>query len=223
MMDAPLGIRIDTAKLPRGWKKTATECCQRIARDTPDNQPVTEQNAEFLGLLLTLHPCAEEKIGPGVAYFTAGPIGSYRTRGFTVHRTDGSSTDFSWRECIKGSSHTDLVRGAMRQAAAAQVLAFKQQMANSGSLQCAVTGAPLTWSGCHVDHAPPEFITLADGYARQAGGYDLVELTPSQDGQTGRALTVPHETAWAQYHQDRAHLQLVSIAAHKELTHGRAS
>lgn len=83
----------------RGWKKDARELCRAIASTTPDG-PVTGAGGEFLASLLAEHPDAAEKIGPGIAYICVGPVPGHRTRGFTVHRTDGTSTDFAWTECI---------------------------------------------------------------------------------------------------------------------------
>lgn len=208
-------------QLPRGWKTRARDRCRQIARDTPDG-PVTGLDGDFLAWLLTRHPDAIQKVGSGIAWVSVGPVPGYPgTRGFTVHRLDGTSTDFSWRECLTGSSHRTRVLAAMRAAIVPQILAFKQEQASANRLRCAITGATLTWDDVHVDHLPPEFSTLADGYAAMHGGYDAISLLPSMDSMIGRPLASWHETAWRRYHQCYARLQILSVHVHREITRER--
>jgi hypothetical protein len=205
------------AALPRGWKTKARDRCRAIVRDTPDG-PVTGTEGAFLAALLTLHPDADEKIGSGIAFIAVGPVPRFRSRGFTVHRTDGTSTDFSWLECISPTSHRARVLTAMREAVVDQILTFKQAEADAGRLRCAITGAGLTWTDAEVDHLPPTFLTLADNYAAQVGGYDKVRLVPSADGMIGQPLAPDDERAWVLYHQREARLRILSRPAHAEVT-----
>lgn len=211
----------DIKPLSRGWKAIARDWCRQIARETPDG-PVTGPDGQFLAALLTRHPDAIQKIGPGIAYISVAAVpGHPNTRGFTVHRTDGTSTDFSWVECITESSHRTRVLTAMREAVVPQILTFKQRQSDSGQLRCAVTGASLDWDDVHVDHLPPGFGALADDYATMHGGYAAIGLLPSRDKQIGRPLVTWHETAWQNYHQHHARLQILSVAAHLEITRER--
>lgn len=82
------------------------------------------------------------------------------TRGFVVHRVDGSSTDFSYYSCITPPDNTALVRKAMRRTVTDRITEFKRASAARAPLGCAVTGEALSWDGAHVDHASPVFIAL---------------------------------------------------------------
>lgn len=203
---------------PRGSKKRARELCQTIARECPDG-PVTGEYGIFLAWLLARHPDAAQKTGPGIACITVGTVpGHPNTRGFTVHRTDGSSTDFSWPECITETPHRTRVLTAMREAVAGQVIAFKQAESDAGRLHCAVTGAELTWDDAEVDHMPPGFGAIADAFATAAGGYDKISLVHSADGMIGRPMKPAFETVWVWYHHQQARLRILSRAAHRKLT-----
>jgi hypothetical protein len=203
--------------MPRGWKKAATARCQAITAEAADGQPITGDDAEWLSELITRHPCADEKIGPGIAWFTAGVVLPFKTRGLFVHRVDGTVTDFSWRTCITAPDHSSMVRAAMRRAVELQVTEFKAASARNGGLYDAVTGEPLTWDNVHVDHAPPVFIIIANAYASLFGGYEAIPLTPSRDGQIGRALDGEHQQKWAGWHAFFARLRIVSVATNLSL------
>jgi hypothetical protein len=204
----------------RGWKKAARELCRDIAANVPDG-PVAGQLGEFLAALLRRHPDADEKIGPGIAHICVGSVPGYRSRGFTVHRTDGTSTDFSWRACITEPSHAAQVNKAMRQAVAGQILDYKRAEAAAGRLRSAITGDELAPDDAEVDHFSPSFAALADRYAEVAGGYDAIGLAPSADGQIGQRLDPDHEIIWQAYHQQAARLRILSKAEHARLSKER--
>jgi Protein of unknown function (DUF3223) len=197
--------------MPRGWKKHATERCRAIVAMTAPGQPVTGDDAEWLTWLVTTrHPCASEKIGAGISWFTTQVVMPFRTLGLVIRRVDGTATDVSWRECITPRDHSSLVRGAMRRAIESQVTAFKAASDEDGGLYDAITGEALTWDNVHVDHAPPVFVIISDAYAALFGGYEAIPLTPSEDGQIGRALTGKHEELWPVFHRAFARLRIVS-------------
>jgi K+-sensing histidine kinase KdpD len=71
----------------------------RIKAATPDGTPLTGADAQFVYAVLTNHPRAAEKIGPGVRAITVDTfVGD--TRCFFVIRTDGTAIDFSARSVI---------------------------------------------------------------------------------------------------------------------------
>lgn len=60
-----------------------------------------EPQHSFLFALLSRHPRAMEKIGPGIKHFTVEHA-AYGTRCFYLARVDGSDTDFSYLKCVRG-------------------------------------------------------------------------------------------------------------------------
>jgi hypothetical protein len=188
---------------PRGWKTAARARVRSIVATTPDG-PVTGDDGAFLASLLTRHPDAAAKIGPGIAWISLGPVPGKPSRGFTVHRTDRTSTDFSWRKCITLPPHKNQVLIAMREAIVPQVLAYRD---SREPLSCAFD--PAHPGPFHVDHADPDFITLADLYAAAQGGYDRVPLRLNGDGDIGTRLHPAHELAWASYHREHARFRIL--------------
>lgn len=214
-----MGAPLDGTPWQRGEKKVAESLVRVIVASTPDGV-VSGDFGRFMAALLLRHPCASEKAGPGISFITLGKVPGHKSRGFTVHRTDGTSTDFSWRECIYPTPQERIIRDAMREAVDSQVKSFKQSRQDraSGLLRCEVTNALVTWDDSEVDHHDPSFLALAGKYASSRGGYQAILLTPSADQQIGRSLLYPDSSMWPRYHQDHARLRVLSRAAHREVT-----
>ena len=67
----------------------------------PLNEAIQEPHHSFLRALIAMHPRAEEKVGQGIDHFTV----VYSVRGrrcFCLTRIDGSKTDFTFYECVRG-------------------------------------------------------------------------------------------------------------------------
>jgi hypothetical protein len=203
--------------LPRGWKKRATELCRAILTETPDGTPVTDEPvALFLAALLSRHPCAGEKTGCGIAFFTTATERVYQTRHFVIVRTDGSFTDFSFTACITAPSHKDECRKAMRAAVADQVAGFRRHCFTRDPAQaCAKCGALLSRKA-EVDHAGPSFDQLASDYAAAVGGWEKVTLEPSAEGETGRRLSPGDAYTWGLFHQRYASLRLLCAPCNRK-------
>lgn len=205
----------------RGGKTRARAHCREIAARTPDRRQVTPADAAFLIELLHHHPDAAQKIGTGIQAFIVEKHPVYGSRGLRLYRADGSSTDFSWPECITPTPYATQVKTAMRLAVDPQILAFKQYMADIGQLRCGITGESLSFSTAEADHLPPEFKVIADTYAKWYDGYDEIPLVPSQDNQYGRPLATPHDGWWPGYHGKNAKLQILCVPCHKDITQQR--
>jgi len=167
---------------------------------------------EFLRDLLALHPQAETKVGNGVDHFDVRR--NINNDGFWIVRSDGSETDFSFMQCLYGTSQSAKVQSAMRYAVLDQKLAARDRaFGDAETLICPVTGEVIGRQGCHMDHDEPTFIEIADAFARSVGGYDKIE-TVSDDGGIGRRF-VDEAIAerWRTFHRERARLRAVSIRA----------
>jgi hypothetical protein len=196
---------MNAGKLPRGWKTQATQRCQEVIARTPDGSPVKPDDAEFVMALLARHPDAAAKTGCGIAWLTAATEERWhRGRHFVIVRTDGSRTDFSWRECITPSSHVTKCRDAMRNAVADQVIAFREA---SRPHNCALD--PAHPGPYDVDHYDPPFITLADRYAAVRGGYAGIALLPHGDGDLSDELSPDDAAVWTRYHEYAARLRML--------------
>lgn len=148
-------ITVGTVVFPS--QKAALEFIRAVRDEYEDGERIDATHQAFLHELLLLHSEAAEKIGSGIEYFTVATEQEFgRTRHFVVVRTDGSSTDFSFNNCVKGANPRADRLQALRVAVAEQITEFKNE-AFSGrtSVSCAVRGVPTQFRDADVDHTPP--------------------------------------------------------------------
>lgn len=200
-----------------GTQKELVERVQSIIRTSKNKVPLDMIDSAFVMNLLERHPDAEQKIGCGVDYLYVNENPMYpgeRNRGFYLVRTDGTHTDFSYRECLKPTPHKKKVFNAMRAAIESDTLAFKNAaFSKSSVLTCPDTGKPITFAGSHVDHvAPLTFVFLVDNFMSLVGlSFDDIALTPSGDNQfQDKFADKQIEKAWQKYHAENAKLEVVS-------------
>ncbi len=145
-------------------KKAAKDFIISIRDRYPDSDLIVGDDHIFLSELLWIHPEAGDKIGAGISHFTVATDAVFgRTRHFVVHRSDGTSTDFSFHACLNGRNERGDRLEAMRRAIEPDILAFRNQAFESGmEIRCSVDGSVLTHNSCHVDHtAPKTFLVIA--------------------------------------------------------------
>ncbi|WP_346007499.1 DCL family protein [Janibacter terrae] len=66
--------------------------------------PITGADADFAAALLNQHPRALDKRGVGVDHFEVRPSPDGRTRNLWVVRLDGTSDNYSIKECVAGAA-----------------------------------------------------------------------------------------------------------------------
>ena len=181
----------------------------------------------FLRSLLDMHPEADQKIGCGVSAFSVEDNPLYpgpRARGLRLHRIDGTSTDFSFWECIRPTPHIKKVYRAFRAAVEPDTMAFKQRYFDAlpwGVGVCPDTGEPISYTHCHVDHkAPNTFDVLA---ARFIDGekLDVNEIqvygAGIDDTYQDRLVDLELEQRWRDFHASNAVLEVVSVTSNLSL------
>lgn len=186
----------------------------------PVGVAVAEQ--DFISRLLAQHPDATAKIGSGISHFTVDVDRARRTRHFRVHRTDGSSTDFSFKSCLAGSkARANRERSRIKKAARGtvddQIAAFRRRQFSAGPVVCPLTGEYLQLNKhTHVYHHPVGFDELLNHWLAQEG-LDLLEIrvSPRTDNSTEVVMVDPRQReSWATFHQFRAGLRVVSGSEH---------
>jgi hypothetical protein len=199
-------------------KRALTEYFSAMLKRYQVGATISESDERALRWLIQRHPEYEQKRGCGIAKFTVMGA-AYGSQCFAVVRTDGTSTDFSYRDCISPPSARADVLAAMRlevfddiQRAKAQ--RFEKYGDERGRIKSAVSDTLITIERAHADHAPPRtFNELAILFLR-ARGIDPDNsglLTPPADNQFGRRLIDPElAAAWRSFHNEVAHVRLIT-------------
>ena len=74
---------------------------EMLSRSSTDDF-VSKEDSRYLIALLSRHPSAEKKVGPGIVGFFVRKNPHYHQNEFWIDRIDGSQIDFSYLKCIRG-------------------------------------------------------------------------------------------------------------------------
>jgi len=148
-----------------------------------------------------LHPDASQKRGCGISHFTLEQAG--KDRCFCLHRTDGTSTDISFKNIFDDPAKRERKDrlNALRQAVDNQI-------------------APLRKRGMHVHHVIP-FATLVEGWLASLGlTLEQIEVIPTADGEMRCKMADGSlKYDWWLYHDRYARYEIMTAAAHRAFKH----
>jgi len=128
-----------------------------------DNQPLQNDDLEFVLELLERHPDNKNKKGIGIKEIITGPDKKFgTTKCFYLIRLDNTYIDFSFKKCFSKNPNDPLklFKTAARRAVENEITNFKHttfyrfQNAN-GKIKCAVSGELINKESADVDHIPP--------------------------------------------------------------------
>jgi len=194
---------------------------QKLLKTYEHNQCLNDEDFDFMIDLLNWHPDATRKIGSGVSAIQIQRHGLYGTKGFTLIRNDGSTTDFSYKKCLLQPSHWQLVLRAARMAIEPQIFQVKKDaFADQKTTLCQITGEPLVFTQAHVDHVPPwTFDLLIRSFLTELE-IDVgdIQFQPSRDNETRTFFLDPYLASnWKKFHADNAQLRVISDAANYQV------
>jgi hypothetical protein len=192
-------------------KKQIGEAVYQVLHAGDLGRKLAGDEHELVRALLDRHPTAEQKIGCGVVALYVRK-GSHGTRCFWLRRSDGTETDFSYRECLTPTTHRTKVMAAMRHAVADQIIDFKRRaFCTSVKVPCAVSGQLLGPDDCDVDHHEPTFREIVDAFFGATGwSAETVHVMPSVDGRLGDVLADANlAEIWKGFHFSRARFRIV--------------
>ena len=147
-------------------KAELARAMQRILA-LPTGTVLNGPDREIAEAVISMHPSAAAKIGPGIDALVIRDNSFGRGHELHVIRVDGSEVDISYRRALApqtaAAARADLI-AALRQEIAGQIVRFKRDQLRSDPV-CAVCGVPLAEATAHVDHVPPwTFAALADAW-----------------------------------------------------------
>lgn len=196
-------------------KGIAQDYIRSIVGRHADEQSLDSDTFDFVMALLSNHPSADVKIGPGIERIIVrrNPVWRH-TRGFHLFRVDGTDTDFSWTECLRPTPHHKKVMAAMRVLVEPQIAEFRKWHFATQPHVCVLTGETITFIGSHVDHIPPfTFTRLVDDFCA-AYGIDLAKVRLHDEFADNKHFDMIDDAAtadtWMEYHSEHARLRVVS-------------
>jgi hypothetical protein len=148
----------------------------------------------------------------------------WSSSGFWVVRQDGTATDFSYIDAVKGKPKgisQDFYSACRHAVSLDLILAKKQAFEQYGDYQerveCELTGKMVTFEEAHLDHAWPYFSHLVSGF-RAARGWsrdipDGVVSAPADGQTTATFLDAEVAEAFRAFHHDQAVMRILSREA----------
>ena len=194
----------------------ATKYFRAMLRRYLLNQPLDAADHAAIVELLERHPLKAEKVGTGIAEIRVTNGGRFGNRHFELHRTDGTTANFSYLVCISPDNDHEGTRDAlwaMRCEVVDQTRQFFDAAHKRTAVFCEITGERLTPKNSHVDHMRPlTFQRLVrDFFATKK--LTLADLKTTKAGAVTSMASRDLAEAWREYHRAHANLRIASKRA----------
>jgi len=203
-------------------KTALVEYVKKILHSSPHYQYLTPADFEFMLEILKFHPRYKQKAGCGIAALYVKPNPIYPTLGFWIVRTDGSETDFSYKECFNVSTQRARFSRACRVALEKQMMKFKEDFFNlypGKATICPYTGERIFFTNSDVNHkAPHEFASLVSEFiSSNKIDVETVKIHGHEDGIFQDTFDDEMAQRWVAYHNQYAELEVISPTANRIL------
>lgn len=198
---------------------------QAIMKSSRPEEPIQPPASQFLLDLLKRHPRSGKKIGIGVAAFFVRinhQWGQYKNMCFWLRRTDGTETDFSYRECIWPTDHKSEFIRACRSAIAPQIVAFRNRKRGElGSVAvCPITGKEFDPMTAQIDHTHPDtFEAIIERFIEEFQiDIPSVDIRSGHDGQLSDEFADEElKGRWTRFHALHAQLRMLPAKVNAQL------
>ena len=175
-------------------KKDLIEQCRKILY----KETIDTEDKVFLKELLKSHPEYDMKVGCGIKDFFVEKT-TYGTLGFNIIREDGSTTDFSFMQCVSPKSKLTEIKCACRTAIRPTIEILRKD------------------SSLIVHHHFISFDRIVSSWLRNNPDLDL-SINETQDNSQETYFLNPNTIkSFIQYHQDKATLVQLNQEQHKEI------
>lgn len=197
--------------------KDMEDYCKKLLNDIEGVVP--ERCLDFLYDIMEQHPHWNEKVGCGFHHFEVRK-GLYGKKGFYIVRTDGTSTDISYRKAIYAYPTK---RAEIMKACRTVISPIIEMMRNQIKLPftCPITGEVVTdRSNVHIDHYDLTFRELFDLWMEDKD-VDKVYATLRESRKDGCVEVYFNDPMLAmdfyQFHNEHTHLRPVSATANETI------
>ncbi|MFC8765809.1 DCL family protein [Streptomyces sp. NPDC057193] len=200
-------------------KGDAKAAVRAVLHGHPKGTELTGEDFDLVRDLLDMHPDSAGKIGDGVGAIKIGPSPHPKYQkypSFWVVRPNGSTVDFSYKDCFDHPSLRSQVHNIMRVEIEDKTTAYFESRLAEGTFTSDESGVPLQLHDTAVSYfRGPPFSQIADEFADAEGGWETIELTPSTDQGLGRFVDRNQAERWRAWWEDRAVLALLTQAENR--------
>ncbi|MCK5230858.1 MAG: DCL family protein [Desulfobulbaceae bacterium] len=149
-----------------GSKKEAQQFFREMLHHYEDGDEIKDEDESILFELLQRHPEAKEKIGCGAKGFYRNRSPNHPTSCFHIERNDGTTTDFSFNDCVSSSKPTleQYFYRACRSAITESLTARKNKIFQNGPVNCHKTGIEVTKEEAEYRHTTPRFRDIVKSF-----------------------------------------------------------
>ena len=142
-------------------KSEAVKYFKEMLSRYDDGEEIDSSDDAVLFELLQRHPEVDKKIGVGVNRFYRQKSPNHPTSCFHLERIDGTTTDFSYKDCISENSRTleQKFYNACRYSVSQELIMKKEKLFSDagGILTCKKTGIAISIHDAEYRHTIPRF------------------------------------------------------------------
>lgn len=197
-------------------KKQKIEKCREILNRYKPGEFVSRiEDLEFLDDILMDHKWREQKIQGQPYYIYVDIAKGYNTKCFNIKREDGTTTDFSFYECIypTRTARADFVKAA-RKAISVDILEYKtMHFSKMVKRLCPLCGIHVIPGNSHVDHYDIKFRDLISNFIKEykIKNFNIYLPDPNDyDNTIGvEFVNKDMEKLWVDYHKKNAKLRAI--------------
>ncbi len=197
-------------------KKDHIKTCQSIRDRYKDGEFIEGVDIGVMIYYLKKHRWYKQKIGDGEYAIYVDTDPRYKTRGFYICRGNGTTTDFSYYNCVyPGKGYQADFRAAARSAVSTDIIEWRDKyFYHLSKTICTICGKLITKHDCHVDHHPLKFREILkefiDHYNIKGDDFHKFTEPENWDNISGVEITDSYiKYKWIEYHHMNAEYRML--------------
>ena len=193
-------------------KKDKVKRCQKIRDSLKDGEFVGDKDFDFINDIFLDHRWYSQKTQGQPCWFYVDTEKKYKTRCFYIEREDGSTTDFSFYECIYPTKgyRSDFIKAA-RSAISEDIIIEKKRFLTTNTT-CNICKKPISLEKSHLDHYPFKFKTILNNFIKINNIKDFKKLTELENWDNISGVQIVDRRIkddWIHYHENHSTFRIL--------------
>ncbi|MCK5600701.1 DCL family protein [Candidatus Pacearchaeota archaeon] len=195
-------------------KKEQIRKCQEIRDKYKDGEFLKGEDFDFLFSIFRKHRWYADKTKGQAHWFYVDTSKEYKTRCFFIEREDGTTTDFSFYECIYPTKvYRQDFNKAARKAIEQDIINFRNEYFSfSNVLICPLCKSEMSKNNSHIDHYPVKFRDILNDFIKEYGIKDFQTITEPEDWDNINGVEITDSEIkykWIEYHNSKEKLRAI--------------